>query len=144
MEVGDKDVQRMRQAATMRPKARAIVMVPYVIAAAKKNGVDPEIFVRLVRQESGFNYNATNPKSGARGMTQFMPGTANGLGVDLNDPWDQLDKGALYLKQMLDMFKGDYRLALAAFNAGPGNVRKYKGVPPFKETQDYLRIILGK
>jgi hypothetical protein len=110
---------------------------------AVKFGVDPDVFVRLVGQESGGNARARSPK-GALGLTQLMPTTAKSLGV--RDPFnaaENLKGGAKYLRQQLDTFGGDYSKALAAYNAGPGAVQKYKGVPPFAETQNYVKSILG-
>jgi hypothetical protein len=112
------------------------------IDAANRNGIDPNLFLRLVQQESGFNPNALSRK-GAMGPAQLMPATAGELGVDPRDPLQNLDGGARYLRQQLDAFNGDTRLALAAYNAGAGNVRKHGGVPPFRETQNYVRAILG-
>lgn len=111
------------------------------IAAAQRNGVDPNLFLRLVGQESGFNSGAVSPK-GATGLAQLMPGTAAGLGVDPTDPLQNLEGGARYLRQQMDEF-GDPALALAAYNAGPGAVRKYGGIPPYAETQNYVRSIMG-
>jgi soluble lytic murein transglycosylase-like protein len=112
-----------------------------ITAAAKKHGVDPALLAGLVKQESGFNPNAGSP-AGARGLTQLMPGTAAGLGVtDVLDPIQNLDGGAKYLRQQLDAFGGDVTRALAAYNAGPGAVQRYGGVPPYAETQNYVRIV---
>jgi len=108
---------------------------------AEQEGVDPSLFTRLVQQESAFRPDARSPV-GAMGLAQLMPGTARDLGVDPNDPVQNLTGGARYLRQQMDKFK-DPRLALAAYNAGPGNVQKYGGVPPFKETQNYVAKILG-
>lgn len=118
--------------------------VPYgaeITAAAKKHGIDPALLAGLVKQESGFNPTAGSP-AGARGLTQLMPGTAAGLGVtDVLDPIQNLDGGAKYLRQQLDAFGGDVTRALAAYNAGPGAVQRYGGVPPYAETQNYVRIV---
>ena len=118
--------------------------VPYgaqITAAAKKYGLDPALLAGLVKQESGFNPNAGSP-AGARGLTQLMPGTAAGLGVtNVLDPAQSLDGGAKYLRQQLDAFGGDVARALAAYNAGPGAVQRYGGVPPYAETQDYVRAV---
>ena len=108
---------------------------------AIEEGIDPDLFVRLVRQESSFNPDARS-LAGAIGLAQLMPGTASYLGVDPTDPIQNLRGGARYLRQQLDEF-GSVPLALAAYNAGPGNVRKYGGIPPFKETQGYVSRILG-
>jgi soluble lytic murein transglycosylase-like protein len=112
-----------------------------ITAAAKKHGIDPALLAGLVKQESNFNPNAGSP-AGARGLTQLMPGTAAGLGVtNVLDPIQSLDGGARYLRQQLDAFGGDVTRALAAYNAGPGAVQRYGGVPPYAETQNYVRIV---
>jgi soluble lytic murein transglycosylase-like protein len=113
-------------------------------AAAASNGIDPALLKGLVSQESGFDPNARSG-AGAVGLTQLMPGTAAGLGVtNPLDPAQSLQGGARYLKQQLDRFGGDERLALAAYNAGPGAVAKYGGVPPYTETQNYVTSVMGK
>ncbi|PZQ96158.1 MAG: lytic transglycosylase [Cereibacter sphaeroides] len=99
------------------------------------------LFQSLVKQESGFNNAAVSPV-GARGFCQLMPGTAADLGVDPSDPMQNLDGGARYLAAQLDTF-GRIDFALAAYNAGPGNVQKHGGIPPFEETQNYVRRISG-
>jgi len=112
-----------------------------ITAAAKKHGIDPALLAGLVKQESGFDPNAGSP-AGARGLTQLMPATAAGLGVtDVLDPLQSLDGGAKYLRQQLDAFGGDVTRALAAYNAGPGAVQRYGGVPPYAETQNYVRVV---
>ncbi len=109
-------------------------------AAAAKYGVPEDLFLRLIQQESGWNPNAVSPK-GATGLAQLMPGTARALGVDINDPQQNLEGGARYLRAQYDKF-GSWRLALAAYNAGPGAVEEYGGVPPYAETQGYVVAIL--
>jgi len=115
--------------------------LPHARAAARKHGVPEDLFLRLVQQESGWNAGARSHK-GATGLAQLMPATAAKLGVNPNDPLQNLDGGARYLRMMYNTF-GDWRLALAAYNAGPGAVTKYRGVPPYRETTNYVRVILG-
>ena len=112
-------------------------------AAAQKHGVDPALLKALIRQESNFNPNAVSP-AGATGLTQLMPATAQGLGVtDPTNPQQAIDGGAKYLRQQLDRFGGDPKMALAAYNAGPGAVARFGGVPPYAETQSYVQKVLG-
>ncbi|MET0601483.1 MAG: lytic transglycosylase domain-containing protein [Baekduia sp.] len=113
-----------------------------ITAAATKYGIDPALLKGLIRQESNFNA-AARSGAGAQGLTQLMPGTASGLGVDPSDPAQAIEGGAKYLKQQLDRFGGDVSKALAAYNAGPGAVAKYGGVPPYAETQNYVQKVLG-
>lgn len=115
--------------------------LPHARAMARKHGVPEDLFLRLVQQESGWNAGARSHK-GATGLAQLMPGTAAKLGVNPRDPVQNLEGGARYLKQMYNTF-GDWRLALAAYNAGPGAVAKYRGIPPYRETRNYVRIIAG-
>ena len=113
-----------------------------ITAAATKYGLDPALLKGLIRQESNFDASARSG-AGAQGLTQLMPGTASSLGVDASDPAQAIDGGARYLKQQLDRFGGDPSKALAAYNAGPGAVAKYGGVPPYAETQNYVQKVLG-
>ena len=109
--------------------------------AARRHGVPEDLFLKLVQQESGFNPKAVSHK-GALGLAQLMPQTARLLRVDPNDPYENLDGGARYLMQQYRDF-GNWRLALAAYNAGPGAVKKHGGVPPYRETQNYVKVIWG-
>lgn len=111
-------------------------------AAARRHNVPEDLFLRLVRTESNFRPMAKSTK-GAIGLAQLMPGTARLLRVNPHDPAQNLEGGARYLSMQYRKF-GDWRLALAAYNAGPGAVEKYRGVPPYQETQLYVRKILGR
>lgn len=110
-------------------------------SAARAHGVPEDLFLRLVQQESNWNPTAKSHK-GALGLAQLMPATARSLGVNPHDPSQNLAGGAKYLAQQYRTF-GSWRLALAAYNAGPEAVRKHGGIPPYKETQNYVRKILG-
>ena len=111
-------------------------------SAARRNGIPEDLFLRLVQQESGWNPNARSVK-GAMGLAQLMPQTARLLRVDASDPVQNLEGGAKYLRWQYEKF-GNWRLALAAYNAGPGAVERYNGIPPYRETQNYVRIIWGR
>lgn len=111
-------------------------------AAAARYGIDPALLKGLIRQESGFDP-AARSGAGAVGLTQLMPSTAATLGVDPADPAQAIDGGARYLKQQLDRFGGDAPKALAAYNAGPGAVARFGGVPPYAETQTYVQRVLA-
>jgi soluble lytic murein transglycosylase-like protein len=114
-----------------------------ISAAAARNGVDPNLLTGLIRAESNFDPSAGSP-AGAQGLTQLMPGTAASLGVtNPLDPVQSIEGGAKYLRQQLDRFGGDVTKALAAYNAGPGAVERFNGVPPYEETQNYVRRVLG-
>ena len=108
---------------------------------ARQHGIPENIFLRLVQQESGWNISAVS-SAGALGLAQLMPETAQRLGVDPADPRQNLEGGARYLRQQYDRFRS-WRLALAAYNAGPEAVQKYSGVPPYAETQGYVLAIMG-
>jgi soluble lytic murein transglycosylase-like protein len=110
--------------------------------AARRHGVPEDLFLRLVRQESGWNPQALSHK-GAIGLAQLMPDTARYLRVDPHDPRQNLEGGARYLIEQYRRF-GSWRLALAAYNAGPEAVARHGDIPPYRETQGYVRAILGR
>lgn len=131
------------QASTSRTEAPGSLS-SMITSAATKAGIDPMLFESLVQAESDFNPKALS-HAGAMGLSQLMPGTARSLGVaDPFDPQQNLEGGAKYLAGLLKQFNGDEKLALAAYNAGPGAVRRYDAVPPFKETQNYVNRIMAR
>ena len=110
-----------------------------IVETAKKMGVDPFVALSIAKLESNFNQNKKNP-SGAVGLFQLMPDTARRLGVNPHVQNDNIKGGIMYYQMMYKKY-GSMDLALAAYNAGPGNVAKYKGVPPFKETKAFIARI---
>ncbi|MGY1630989.1 NlpC/P60 family protein [Geodermatophilus sp. SYSU D01186] len=123
----------------------ALSGVPYAdlfTRAGNRYGVDPALLAAVASTESGFDASAVSP-AGAQGLMQFMPATAAGLGVDALDPASAVDGAARYLRQLTDRF-GSTELGLAAYNAGPGTVSRFGGIPPYPETQNYVRSVMSK
>jgi len=142
-----KRVPRLRAGPAQYAGGRALpatVYDPYIDQVARDNGVDPSLVKAVALVESGFNPKAVSNK-GARGLMQLLPATAKRYGVsDLHDPYQNLRAGAAHLRDLLDEFDGNVTLALAAYNAGSGAVRRYNGVPAYKETQQYVKKIEGR
>jgi soluble lytic murein transglycosylase-like protein len=110
---------------------------------AERFDLSPALIEALVWQESRWRANAVSPK-GAQGLAQLMPGTARDLGVNANDPFENLEGGARYLREQLDRFDGNLELALAAYNAGPHRVERAGGIPNIRETRAYVSAIMGR
>jgi cell wall-associated NlpC family hydrolase len=140
-------IRRVLPAQTLpaAPAAGGLPGVPYAnlfSQAAGRHGVDPALLAAMAAQESGFDSQAVSA-AGAQGLMQFMPRTAAGLGVDPLDPGSAIDGAARYLGSLTRQF-GSTDLALAAYNAGPGTVSRYGGIPPYPETQNYVRAVTTK
>lgn len=116
---------------------------PVINAAAQQYGISPALVDAVMWQESRYNHRAVS-SAGAIGLMQLMPGTAQNLGVNPHDPWQNVFGGAAYLRKQLDRFNNNVPLALAAYNAGPGAVIKHGGVPPYAETRNYVSVIMGR
>lgn len=126
-----------------KPEYSRLEIENIIEGVSNKHGISSKLVKALIKQESGFNPNAVS-KAGAKGLMQLMPSTAKNLGVtDVTNPVQNVEGGVKYLKSMMNKYNGNLILALAAYNAGPGAVDKYKGVPPYKETQNYVKNILA-
>ncbi len=139
-EVNDATRRYDPDAAATSEKSQILSMINKI---SQTHGVDEKLVQAVIKQESGFNPNAKS-KAGAMGLMQLMPSTAKALGV--KDPYNatqNVEGGVKYLKSMLNKYNGNVILALAAYNAGPNAVDKYSGVPPYKETQNYVKNILA-
>ena len=135
-----------RESSTLR-RIRLEFIEDYIEEAAVKERLEPALLRALIRVESNFKHNAVSPV-GARGLMQLMPFTARELGeknaLEPSNPRANIRAGARYLRSLINQFQGDLRLALAAYNAGPAAVTKFKGVPPFAETRAYVVKVLGQ
>ncbi|MCK5901638.1 MAG: lytic transglycosylase domain-containing protein [Cocleimonas sp.] len=123
-------------------KARAYA--PTIRLYAKNYEVEEELIHAIVKQESCFNERA-HSRAGAMGLMQLMPGTADMMKI--SDPWDpeqNIEGGTKYIARMLRLFKGNKRWAIAAYNAGPGKVKKYRGIPPYRETKNYVKKVMAE
>ncbi|MBR5305047.1 MAG: lytic transglycosylase domain-containing protein [Candidatus Gastranaerophilales bacterium] len=124
-------------------KAQKVDIDELIETFSQKYDIDGDFIKAIIKQESGFNAKATS-KKGAMGLMQLMPKTAESLGVvDAYNPSQNIEGGVKYLKGLLDKYDNNKELALAAYNAGPGAVKKYGGIPPYKETQNYINNIMG-
>ena len=149
----------MMAASAISPEARAKVppsplrqlrlefIQSYVEEAAAKERLEPALLRAVIKVESNFNHKAESPV-GAKGLMQMMPATAQEVAsvkaLDSRNPRANVMAGARYLRSLINQFSGDLRLALAAYNAGPGAVLKHKGVPPYRETQAYVTKVMGE
>lgn len=128
----------------LAPMAAGTDIRALAIAAARRHGLDPNLVLAVVGVESGFQPDAVSHK-GAQGLMQLMPGTARELGViDAFDPAQNLDGGTRYLRMLVARYGGDLGKALAAYNAGPGAVKRHRGVPPYRETHHYIDRVLKR
>ena len=135
-------IQKKGSSSLNRGKETECLFQSIILQASSRYSVDPAIVKAIILAESGFNPRAVS-KKGARGLMQLMPRTAEALGIeDSFHPEENINGGVKYFKKLLDRFDGDVRLALAAYNAGSRNVRKYQGVPPYKATRYYIRKVL--
>lgn len=147
MEIPAGEVVRIDPEDTFWPAKIKTLDVPYatlIASSAKAHGVAPELVASVIAVESNFNPNAVSWRS-ACGLMQLLPQTARRLGVkNIFDPEQNIEGGTKYLKQLLQRYNGDLTLTLAAYNAGPDSVERYRAVPPYRETRDYVRRVTEK
>lgn len=144
-EIAASDVVAIEPEEIFIPAPRTpVAQAPYgqlIQTAAQKYGVDEDLVFSVITAESNFNPNAVS-RRGARGLMQLLPSTATRLGVkDIFDPSQNIDAGTRYLRELLTLYRGDLVLTVAAYNVGPGALQKYGRVPPYRETQSYIRAI---
>ena len=142
-ENADFDIALFEAMSQANPSAAPAALDPLIQAQADRQGLDPNLLKAVIRTESNFNPNAVS-SAGAQGLMQLMPGTARGLGVENSfDPVQNLMGGAKYLKGLLKKYDNSVPKALAAYNAGPGAVDRYGGIPPYAETTQYVKKVLS-
>lgn len=134
--------QALSKAQCGRSKACPQDLEPLIADAGEKYGVDPSVIKAVISVESGFRPGAVSG-AGAQGLMQLMPGTARALGVDPTDVAQNIEGGTKYLSRQIDRF-GSLELGLAAYNAGPGSVARYGGVPPYSETRNYVAKVMSR
>ena len=141
-----RDLKKDKQLRTKLKLARSVNPAVYdqiIATCAAKYGVNPSLVKAVIHAESGYNPNAVSSK-GASGLMQLMPGTARSLKVSNSfDPQDNVEGGVKYLRFLLDTFRGDVSLAVAAYNAGLNKVARYGGIPPYNETRTYVNRVLS-
>lgn len=140
-EIGAKTSQKLPTVATIWLTKGEHLFHPIIVRVANEHEIDPALIKAIIMAESGYNPKAIS-KRGAAGLMQLMPGTAEALGVeDIFNPEHNINGGVLYFKGLVDLFEGDVKLALAAYNAGIRKVRMYQGIPPFKATRYYIKKV---
>ena len=140
-EIGDKTSRKLPTVPTIWLTKGEHLFHPIIVRVANEHEIDPALIKAIIMAESGYNPKAIS-KRGAAGLMQLMPGTAEALGVeDIFNPEHNINGGVLYFKGLVDLFKGDVKLALAAYNAGTRKVKMYQGIPPFKATRYYIKKV---